>query len=137
MNDANLLQTFESCCLTPESFRHREHLRVAYLYLSRYPFEQAYTRFETGVQRLLAYLGAPASHYHATITRAWLLAVHHLLRREGTGEASEKFLAAPCTAACLLDQKIILTHYSAERLFSAAARTTFMEPDLDPIPLYS
>ena len=137
MNDDRLLQAFESCRLTPAGFRHREHLRVAYLYLTRHRFEQAHARFEAGVQRLLAHLGAPVSHYHATITRAWFLAVRHFLRREGARETSEEFLVAPCTAACLLDQQIMLTHYSAERLFSAAARTEFIEPDLDPIPLYA
>lgn len=137
MNDDQLLQAFESCHLTPASFRHREHLRVAYLYLTRYPFEQAHARFEAGVQRLLAHLGAPASHYHATITRAWFLAVRHFLRREGARETSEQFLAAPCAASRLLDQQVMLIHYSAERLFSAAARTEFIEPDLDPIPLYA
>ena len=135
MNDTDLLQAFESCRLTPASFRHREHLRVAYLYLVRSPFDLAHARFEAGVQRLLAHLGAPASHYHATLTRAWLLAVHHFLRREGAKATSEQFLSAPCAASCLLDQQIMLTHYSAERLFSAAARAEFIGPDLDPIPL--
>ena len=137
MNDADLLQAFESCRLTPADFWHREHLRVAYLYLARYPFEQAHARFEAGVLRLLASLGAPASHYHATVTRAWLLAVHHFLWREGVRETSEQFLSAPGAASCLLDQKVMLTHYSAERLFSAAARAEFVEPDLDPISLHA
>ena len=34
----------------------------------------------------------------------------------------------------LLDPKIMLTHYSAERLFSPEARAEFVEPDIDPIP---
>ena len=134
MNDADLLQAFEACRLTAADFRHREHLRVAYLYLARDPFEQAHARFEAGVVRLLVHLGAPASHYHATLTRAWLLAVRHFLRREGAKETSEEFLAVPGGASRLLDQKIMLTHYSAERLFSPAARAGFVEPDLDPIP---
>ena len=137
MDDADLLQAFESCRLTPANFRHREHLRVAYLYLTRYPFEQAHAHFEAGVQRLLARLGAPASHYHATITQAWFLAVHHFLRREGAKETSEEFLAASCAASRLLDQQVMLTHYSAERLFSDTARAGFIEPDLDPIPLHA
>jgi hypothetical protein len=28
----------------------------------------------------------------------------------------------------------MLTHYSAERLFSPQARVAFVQPDLDPIP---
>jgi hypothetical protein len=34
----------------------------------------------------------------------------------------------------LLDSRIMMTHYSAERLFSQHARHGFVEPDLDPIP---
>jgi hypothetical protein len=34
----------------------------------------------------------------------------------------------------LLDTRIMLTHYSAGRLFSDQARADFVEPDLDPIP---
>jgi hypothetical protein len=34
----------------------------------------------------------------------------------------------------LLDTKIMLTHYSADLLFSDAARENFVEPNLDPIP---
>jgi len=34
----------------------------------------------------------------------------------------------------LLDSKIMLTHYSAELLFSDQARAEFVEPNLDPIP---
>jgi hypothetical protein len=34
----------------------------------------------------------------------------------------------------MLDAKIMLTHYSAEVLFSAEARARFVEPDLERIP---
>jgi hypothetical protein len=37
----------------------------------------------------------------------------------------------------LLDSRIMLTHYSAQRLFSPAARAAFVEPDLDPIPRHA
>jgi hypothetical protein len=35
----------------------------------------------------------------------------------------------------LLDSRIMMTHYSKERLFSDEARKEFMRPDLDPIPV--
>ncbi len=34
----------------------------------------------------------------------------------------------------MLDAKIMMTHYSAEVLFSDEARAEFVEPDLEPIP---
>ena len=36
----------------------------------------------------------------------------------------------------MLDSKIMMTHYSAETLFSDEVRVKFVEPDLDPIPRY-
>jgi hypothetical protein len=36
----------------------------------------------------------------------------------------------------MLDSKIMLTHYSAEVLFSDEARAKFVEPNLEPIPRY-
>ena len=37
----------------------------------------------------------------------------------------------------MLDSKIMMTHYSAEVLFSDDARAKFVEPNLDPIPRYT
>ena len=37
----------------------------------------------------------------------------------------------------MLDLRIMLTHYSAELLFSTEARECFVEPDLAPIPVTS
>ena len=65
------------------------------------------------------------------MTRAWILAVAHF-----------KAESTPCTSAAafmeanprLLDTKIMLTHYSAEVLFSPAARQSFVQPDIQSIP---
>src|SRR5947209_18314427 len=37
MTDDELCASFDSATLAKESFHHREHLRVAFLYLSRHP----------------------------------------------------------------------------------------------------
>jgi hypothetical protein len=37
----------------------------------------------------------------------------------------------------LLDSRIMLTHYSADRLFSQHARAAYVEPDLNPIPRHA
>jgi len=36
----------------------------------------------------------------------------------------------------MVDKNIMMTHYSAELLFSDNAREQFVAPDLDPIPRY-
>ena len=48
-----------------------------------------------------------------------------------TTESADAFIDAN---RVLLDSRIMLTHYSAEVLFSPEARARFVEPDLDAIP---
>ena len=130
-SDLCFLRAFEACELTPATFRHREHVRLAYIYLRLYPFEVAFQKLRTGLQRMLAHLGAPASLYHETITRAWLLAVSHFINARPPTISSEDFLIS---SAVLLDKEIMLTHYQRETLMSPLARAAFVEPDLEPIP---
>ena len=131
MNDDELWQAFENCRLTSTTFGHREHLRIAYLTLRRHPFDAAHRRLKRGLRRLLRQLGAPPSVYHETLTRAWLMAVAHFMHRTGHLDNSQEFLSA---CQCLLDKKIMYTHYRREVLGSDAARRRFVEPDLRPIP---
>jgi hypothetical protein len=51
--------------------------------------------------------------------------------------ASESFETFMTNNPEMLDSKIMLTHYSAEVLFSDDARARFVEPDLSPIPRYA
>ena len=134
LEDARFLRAFEASELTPATFRHREHLRLAYIYLTIHPFETALQTMRSRLQTFLAHLGAPPTAYHETMTRAWLLAVDHFMRRTGAQRSSEDFLAA---SPALLDKDVIYTHYTPERLKSSAAREGFVEPDLEPIPRYT
>jgi hypothetical protein len=132
--DAQFLARFEACDLTAQDFRHREHVRLAYICLKRQPFALALGTMKLGLHRLLAHLGAPASKYHETLTQAWLLAVQHFMHRTGPTTNFEEFLQAG--GGQLLDKDIMGSHYSPGRLFSDEARERFVEPDLDPIPRY-
>ncbi len=130
-SDRQFLDAFEACAISGGDFRHREHLRVAYLYLTLHSFEEALKETEAGLRRLLEHLGAPASKYHHTLTAAWLRAVHHFMERTGATTEFAQFIEK---AHPLLDQDIMGTHYSTDLLWSEAARAAFVEPDLQPIP---
>ena len=80
--------------------------------------------------KFIEHNGVPRSKFHETITRAWVLAVHHFMNKS-TSISSHDFIAKNQE---LLDSQIMLTHYSACILFSSDARSSFVEPDLDPIP---
>ena len=127
MTDETFLARFEAASL--DSFGHRDHLRVAFAYARRGGVEHAVARARAGLRRLAAAHGEPG-RYHETLTTAWARVVgHYALRaREDDFDA---FLAAHPR---LLERDLLSAHYSGERLFSDAARTAFVEPDLVALP---
>jgi hypothetical protein len=72
-------------------------------------------------------------HANAFDHRAHIrLAYSYLAEHDAdTLESAASFIASNPT---LLDSKIMLTHYSTAVLFSAEARTRFVEPNLELIP---
>jgi len=75
MDDHELLKQFEDLTLPFEQWTHRAHVKVAYLYLSRYPFAEAVDRMRRGIK---AYNAAnhrpegPDQGYNETTTVAFL-----------------------------------------------------------------
>ena len=130
-SDRRFLDAFERCDLSEGDFRHREHVRLAYIYLRLHDAEAALDLLRTGLRRFLAHLGAPASVYHETMTHAWLLAVAHFMQRTGATADFEQFAQA---ASRLFDKDVMHTHYTPELLMSDAARIGFVAPDREPIP---
>lgn len=126
MTDDAFLERFESGRL--DSFTHRDHLRVAFAYARRGGVEHAIARARHGLRHFAAAHDA-ADRYHDTLTVAWARVIaHHAVAHAGGFDA---FVAAHPR---LLDRELLLAHYSRERLFSAAARKRFVEPDLLALP---
>ena len=126
MTDDAFLAAFESGSL--RAFGHRDHLRVAFAYARRGGVEHAIDRARRGLRHIAAAHGEP-ERYHETLTMAWARVVaHHALAGDDRFDA---FLAAN---PHLLRRDLLLGHYTRERLFSAAARARFVEPDLLALP---
>lgn len=132
-SDRELVRAFESGELSPTTFDHRAHVRLAYAYLAESDPETATAAMRRALHGYLRHHGVDPAKYHETLTRAWILAVHHFMQRSPGAESADAFVEANPP---LLDKQIMLTHYSAERLFSPEARTRFVEPNLEPIPRY-
>jgi len=130
-NDRRFLESFEACTIPPGEFTHRAHLRLAYVHLAQCEVDAALQGMRQSISRFLAHHGVNPAKYHETLTRAWLMAVRHFMDRAGSTASADEFLSK---SGPLLDANVMLTHYSRETLFSPAARTSFVEPDLDPIP---
>jgi hypothetical protein len=129
-DDRDFRSAFEACSIAPDAFDHRAHVRLAYAYLVESDVEGAVARMRESLLRFIEHNDIPRSKFHETITRAWVLAIRHFMSRSPSASSTEFIARNPE----LLDSKIMLTHYSASVLFSSDARTSFVEPDLDPIP---
>jgi len=130
--DREFVAAFEAFAIAPERFDHAAHVRLAYIYLCEGPVEAAMERMKRALLAFLGHLGLGATKYHETITRAWVMAVAHFMESSPVPcDSAATFMAA---SPELLDPRIMLTHYSAEVLFSPEARQVFVEPDIQAIP---
>jgi hypothetical protein len=137
--DAQFIDAFEARRWPLEAWHHRQHVRLAYLYLRTLPFDEAAKRIRDGIMAHNAAHGVPdgpTSGYHETMTIAWLRLVQTIMAEyaqgEGEGEPSSD---AFCDAHPeLLEKKTLRLFYSKEHFMSALAKKSFVEPDLAPLP---
>ena len=130
-DDRRFREDVEACRLAPAGFDHRAHLRLAYTYLVEANDDAATDRMRSALLAFLQFHGVPITKYHETVTRAWILAVRHFMAITPACASADAFIDANPR---MLDSKIMLTHYSADLLFSPQAREEFVEPDLEGIP---
>ncbi len=131
--DRNFCTRFESSEFPAAEFHHREHLKLAYVYLTAHDTETAYKLMRGAIKSFLLYNRVDPGKYHETITRAWILAVRHFMEKTSSSDSADSFIDQN---PIMLDAKIMMTHYSTGLLFSDQARGKFAAPDLDPIPRY-
>jgi len=147
MTDIEFLAKFEGCTFNRNEWRHEAHVRIAWLYLTRLPFEPALERIRAGIQKLattfhrrstISCLRTPgradtntaSQSYHETITTAFARLIAHRL------DHSDTFPTFRDRNPDLFDRTLspLLTHYSRELLDSPGARQAFVAPDLVALP---
>jgi hypothetical protein len=127
MTDQELYEQFEQGTLSNESFHHRDHVRMAFLYLSKYPAMEAVQRFCGALQRFAVAKGKPYL-YHETITWAYLLLIRERLARAEQPLSWEEFSEGNADLLVWNDG-VLSRYYRAETLSSELARRIFIFPD--------
>ena len=59
MTDDPLIRDFEDCRLPAGSFHHADHVRMAFLYLRRFPPLEALGRFSRALEQMASAHGKP------------------------------------------------------------------------------
>jgi hypothetical protein len=130
----SLVRRFEDCTLPREEWTHAAHLTVALWHLLQYDWPEAVARVRLSIQRYNAAHGiraTPTGGYHETLTLFWMRHVRSFLEA-GRNEA-RSLVALANDLAGSADKGLPLAHYTRERLFSAEARASWVEPDLKPL----
>jgi len=129
-SDEDFLRAFEDLSFPVELFHHREHIRVAWLYLRSSDATRAAERMSAGIRRFANHHGA-TQKYHHTLTVAWMRLVAAALVETPEGYNFTQFLSDHRELA---DKSLLEKYYSAERLHTNGAREGWVEPDLQPFP---
>ena len=118
--------------LDPESFDHESHVRLAWYYLTRWPYVEALENFDRDFFRFIVRAGAERK-YHKTITEALLQLISSHLDDEQCITDWEYFKrdAEPLFSDAF---GLLKRFYSPELLGSEAARKEFKEPDVKDLP---
>ncbi len=127
MTEKELVEQFEGLTLSPEHFPHREHVRLAWIYLRDNPPLLALEKFCEGLKRFAASLGK-ADRYHETITWAYLLLIRERTAKTESANSWEAFVEAN---GDLLDweNNVLKNYYREETLKSDLAKRVFLFSD--------
>jgi hypothetical protein len=128
--DEEFIARFEDCTLPNSAFHHRDHVRLAWLYLRRAPVLTALTRFIDGLKRF-AHANGHDGLYHETITWAYLFLVHQRIAAGAEDETWDGFTARN-PDLMTWKPSILSRYYRAETLASDLARRVFVMPDQSP-----
>jgi hypothetical protein len=121
------MTAFEDCTLGNEGFHHADHVRMAFLYLSRYPVLQAIERFSVALARFAAAKGKPEL-YNETVTWAFLLLIRERIARAEYPPTWEQFVQQN-PDLLTWKENILKTYYRDETLSSELAKKVFLFPD--------
>ena len=126
LSDDQLVSRFEALALEPGRFGHRDHVRLAWIYLRRHGLLEAIRRYRDGLVRFAAHHGA-AGRYHETVTWAMVVLIHE---RMAAAPAVDDFGAVAAAHPDLMRWRggAFFDYYGEDVLDSEQARHTFVLP---------
>lgn len=132
--DDAFLKKFEDASWPLDQWHHRQHIKVAYLFLRKLGLDEAGRRIAASIR---AYNTAhkipdtPTSGYHETMTQAWVRLVDFAMKQYGPAKNADDFFDSHPE---LWQTKTLRLFYSRELFMSAEAKQRFVAPDLTQFP---
>lgn len=133
MKDNDFIAAFENGTLPKEAFHHADHVRMAFLYVSRLPILEALRSFSEALQRYALGIGKP-NLYHETITWAFLFLIRERVqaqssRQNGRPPSWGEFAQGNADLLNRESSIILKDYYADQTLVSEIARRMFVLPN--------
>lgn len=126
MTGVELIDRFERGLSPDDSFRHADHVQLAFAYLSQYPVLQALDRFATALKRFAEARGK-SQLYHETISYCYFFLIRERMARGAVTDWEE--FARQNRDLLIWKDGILTRYYHEATLKSDLARTVFLLPD--------
>ena len=130
MDDKDFLAGFHDGSLASSEFKHRGHLRLAFLILKHHSIEESAQILSREIKQFATVQGSP-SRYHETLTRFWVRLVSHAMSVAPEARGIDELIA---NFPLLLEKDLPYRHWTRATFDSHNARADWVPPDLSPLP---
>lgn len=133
LTDDQFLVEFERCSLS--TWSHRTHLRMAWLYLTRFGRRQGVQKIFDGIKRFIDQSPvARKTTFHFTMTYFWIQMIDLAIKSNRKDLSFDQFLQLNPQ---LLNGGLFLEYYKKETMLNnPQARIEFIPPDIKPLPTF-
>ncbi len=140
MTDAEFLAAFESCTLPFAQWNHRAHVRVTFATLQRHGLDAGIDRLRECIKRYNAandVPDGPLHGYNETTTVASARIIHAVMTAYADTHPAPDSSSFCDVHPQLMSKHFLRLFYSPGQRILPEAKTTFVAPDLAPLPVAS
>jgi hypothetical protein len=129
LSDDDLKDQFENCSLKPELFTHEAHLRLGWIYITKYGLEKAEEKLKTYIPQFDKAFG-DGTKFNLTLTMASAKVLYHFIQKKDLNSFTDFIREFPRLKTNFKD--VLYYHYSNAIFGNEKAKHTYIEPDLLP-----
>ncbi|HHP7230293.1 MAG TPA: hypothetical protein ACFCUY_05470 [Xenococcaceae cyanobacterium] len=131
-----MIVAFLSCKLPREEWTHEAHLKVGLWHLLYYSPEESLIKLRQSIKKYnlaCEIENTEEQGYHETITQFYVWLIERFIQETDCSQPIDVLADELIRCYCYGDKKILFCYYSRDRLFSKAARLSWVKPDLQPL----
>jgi len=129
LSDLEFEAQFQSLTFDPADFSHEAHLRLAWIHVRKYGIDKALQNVSAQILAFTMFLGAEGK-FNKTLTIAAVRTVFHFMLKSKAASFHEFIQEFPRLKHHF--KELIESHYGFDIFNSEKAKSTYLEPDLQP-----